>query len=128
MKRSWPLIALILFLLPAASGCLRSVEISSDDALDAEEHYGNIRIEDRWGMVYVAQSIDENDDGDYLLTMVKVIDDGVIDYKNEHLVLRDDVTTIKYYRNNRWLVTGMVAGTALFMGWLYFKINTSVFD
>jgi hypothetical protein len=128
MKRSWPLIALILFLLPAASGCLRSVEMSSDDALEAADHYGNIRIEDRWGMVYLAQSIDENEDGDYLLTMVKVIDDGVIDYQNEHLVKRDDVTSIKYYQNNRWMVVGAVTGTALFMGWLYFKINTSVFD
>ncbi len=128
MKRSWPLIALILMLLPAASGCLRSVEISSNDALEASDHYGNIRVEDRWGMVYVAQSIDENEDGDYLLTMVKVIDDGVIDYRNEHLVKRDDVTSIKYYKNNRWMVVGMVAATTLFMGWLYFKINTSVFD
>ncbi len=128
MKRSWPLIALILMLLPAASGCLRSVEISSNDALEASDHYGNIRVEDRWGMVYVAQSIDENEDGDYLLTMVKVIDDGVIDYRNEHTVKRDDVISIKYYQNNRWMVVGMVAATTLFMGWLYFKINTSVFD
>ncbi|MCP5071262.1 MAG: hypothetical protein GY946_32275, partial [bacterium] len=59
MKRSWPMIALILILLPAVGGCLRSVEMNSDDALDAAEHYGNIQIEDRWGIVYVAQSIDE---------------------------------------------------------------------
>ncbi len=128
MKRSWPLIALILMLLPAASGCLRSVEISSNDALEASDHYGNIRVEERWGMVYVAHSIAETEDGDYLLTMVKVIDDGVIDYRNEHTVKRDDVISIKYYQNNRWMVVGMVAATTLFMGWLYFKINTSVFD
>lgn len=128
MMRRWLLLALTLPLLLVSTGCIRSVELNSDDALEASDHHGNIRIEDRRGIIYVAQSIDETDEGDYLLTMVKVIDDGVLDYQQEFMIARADVVSIRYYENNRWVVGTMLTGMSLFMIWLYYKINTSVFD
>lgn len=125
--RRWVPVGLTLLAVLAA-GCAREVVVSTEDALAATDHYGNIRVVDKWGIVYLTQSLGETDEGDYLLQMVKVVDDGVVDYLQEHTVRREDVVSISYYEQNRWTVIGLVTGTALFMVWLYYKLNTSVFD
>ncbi len=110
------------------SGCIRSVEINPEEALAEGSYRGNVRVEDAKGVIYNAQAISETEEGDYLLEMVDVIDDGVVDREIEVVLAKADVVSIKYTENNRWATVGLVGGVSLFMVWLYYKINTSVFD
>ncbi len=122
------ILGLCLLIAPALSGCLRSVEISPENAIAASDHLGNIRIEDEEGIIYIAQSIEEGEEGFYLLNMVKVIDDGVPKWETEYSLPKDRVTKIHYYQNNKWVTGTAIASASLFMVWLYYKINTTIFD
>ncbi len=83
MTVRWLLLGLCLLLALALGGCLRAVEISPDNAMEASDHLGNIKIEVESGVIYYAQSIEEGDEGFYRLVMVKVVDDGVPRWENE---------------------------------------------
>lgn len=128
MTRRWFLVGTLIVSVLSLGACLRSVEVNPEDAIAASEHYGNIRIEDEEGIFYYAQSIEEGEEGFYLLNMVKVVDDGVVKYVNEHSVPKETIVAVHYYENNRWIVAGLVTATALFIVWLYYSINTSIFD
>jgi hypothetical protein len=122
------LLGLCLLVIPLLGGCLRSVEISPENALDAAEHLGNIKLEDENGILYYAQSIEEGEEGYFLLTMVKVVDDGVASWEHEFQLAKESVVSIHYFENNKWVVGSAIAAASLFMIWLYYEINTSVFD
>jgi len=126
--RRWVLILLTLAVALALGGCLRSVAVNPEDAVAASEHFGNIRIEDEQGVFYYAQSLEEGEEGFYTLNMVKIVDDGVADYVNEHHLAEDKIVAIHYYENNRWVVAGLTTATVLFLIYLYYSINTSIFD
>ena len=122
------LLIVSILILPALGACLRAVEISPENAVDSAGHLGNIKVETKSGILYYAQSIEEGEAGFYRLIMVKVVDDGVKSWKTELALPKASVVSIHYYENNKWLVGGTIAVTSLFIVWLYYKINTSVFD
>ncbi|MBM4118498.1 hypothetical protein FJ251_12330 [bacterium] len=128
MLRRWLAIALTLLTLSGTGACLRAVEVNPEETPSGTALRGNIRVVDRDGIVYIAQSLRVTESGDYLLEMVERIDDGVSEVLMETTLPRAEVVSIRRSETNRWAVAGLVAGTALFMVWLYYKINTSVFD
>lgn len=128
MTRRRLLAALTLLTLFALGACTRSMELTPDESLDEGTYRGNIRVEDRKGVIYNAQAISETDEGDYLLEMVEVVNDGVVDHEIEVVLTRSQVVSIRYRETNRWAVVGMVTSVTVFMVWLYYKINTDVFD
>jgi hypothetical protein len=128
MMRRWFAIATLLLTLVATGACLRSVELNPEDTPAGTAIRGNIRLVDKDGVVYLAQTLTVTDTGDYRLEMVERIDDGVPERLIETTLPQADVVSIRSNQTNRWAVAGLVTATALFMVWLYFKINTSVFD
>jgi hypothetical protein len=128
MIRRWFAIALTLLTLTATGACLRSVELNPEDTPAGTAMRGNIRLVDKDGVVYHAQSLTVTDTGDYRLEMVERVEDGVGEYLIETVLPQADVVSIRSNQTNRWAVAGLVTATALFMVWLYYKINTSVFD
>ncbi|MCB9514676.1 MAG: hypothetical protein H6693_00595 [Candidatus Latescibacteria bacterium] len=130
MTRRWVGVGLTLLMLLTTGACMRTMEVNPEDAAAelAESGVGNIRIVDKNGIVYLAQSLTETEEGNYLLETVERIDDGVSEYFVDTTIPRDDVVSVHYSKVNTWVVAGMVTATSLFMVWLYYKINTSVFD
>jgi hypothetical protein len=126
--RRWTAIALTLFAVAGAGACLHSVELNPEDTPSGTALRGNIRLVDRDGVVYIAQSLTVTDTGDYRLEMVERITDGVSEYLVETTLPQAEVVSVRSRQTNRWAVAGLVTATALFMVWLYYKINTSVFD
>ena len=128
MTRRWLAITLLLLTLTATGACLRSVELNPEDTPSGTALRGNIRLVDKDGIIYVAQALTVTDAGDYRLEMVERIEDGVAEYVIETTLPQADVVSVRTSETNRWAVAGLVTATSLFMVWLYYKINTSVFD
>jgi hypothetical protein len=130
MKRSWALVAITFLSLMALCGCMtKTVVLDVDNVLDSSEHLGNIRFVDDKGLIYIAQAVEETDEGDtYRLLMAEVIDDGVRSNEMEVILAKKSIVSATYHENNKWVVGGMVTGTSVFLFWLYYKINTDVFD
>jgi len=127
MKR-WTAIVLMLLTLTATGACVRLVELNPEDTPSGTAMRGNIRLVDKDGVVYVAQALTVTDTGDYRLEMVERIEDGVPEFLMETTLAKAAVVSVRSSETNRWAVAGLVTATALFMVWLYYKINTSVFD
>jgi len=128
MLRRWVTVGITLFSTLLTGACLRAVEVSPEDALAASEHYGNILIEDKDGILYYAQSIEEGEEGFFKLNMVKVVNDGVDRYLNEQTIAKEEITSIKYYKNNRWVTIGALAALSVFILYIYYSVNTSLLD
>jgi hypothetical protein len=128
MKRSWVSIVSVLLCVLNLGACVRSVEVNPEDAVEASEHFGNIRIVDKRGIEYYAQSIEEGEEGYYTLNMVQIVDDGVSKYVNEYSIAKASIVKVHYFENNRWIVGGALTALAVFMIYLYYSINTSIFD
>jgi hypothetical protein len=129
MKRSWVLTALIPLLALALGGCLRSVEVNPEDLGEDAELVGHVKVTDKTGIEYKAQSLMNSEDGEsFLLQRVDVVNDGVKSQAEEYLLPKDQVKSIEYYKTNGWVVFGLVVAVGLFMVFLYYKINTDVFD
>ena len=128
MLRRWVTVGITLFSTLLTGACLRAVEVSPEDALAASEHYGNILIEDQDGILYYAQSIEEGEEGFFKLNMVKVVNDGVDRYLNEQTIAKEEITSIKYYKNNRWVTIGALAALSVFILYIYYSVNTSLLD
>jgi hypothetical protein len=129
MTRRWVGVGLTLLLL-ATGACTRTMEVNPEDAATelADKGVGNVRVVDKQGIVYLAQALTETEDGNYLLETVERIDDGVSEYLTDLTLRKSEVVSVRYSKVNRWAVGGMVTATSLFMVWLYYKINTDVFD
>lgn len=128
MMRRWFAIATLLLTLAATGACVRSVQLNPEDTPAGTAIRGNIRLVDKDGVVYVAQALTVTDTGDYRLELVERIDDGVPVRLIETTLPQADVVSIRSDQTNRWAVAGVVTATVVFMVWLYYKINTSVFD
>ncbi len=128
MTRRWLAITLLLLTLTATGACLRSVELNPEDTPSGTALRGNVRLVDKDGVIYVAQALTVTDTGDYRLEMVERIEDGVAEYVMETTLPQASVVSVRTSETNRWAVAGLVTATSLFMVWLYYKINTSVFD
>ncbi|MCP4546151.1 MAG: hypothetical protein GY835_06770 [bacterium] len=129
MKRSWILVGLMCILPLALGGCLTAVELSPENAMDAGEQNVNILIEDINGLSYVAQGIEYDGETDgYKLFQVEITNDGVVSNELELFLPKEQVVSVKYYKNNKWMVATLVTGASIFLVWLYYSINTSVFD
>lgn len=134
MTRRWAPLGLTLLAALALAGCMRTVELDpetlqAEDVEAAEEHHGNVYFLDKQGVEYFAQSFELSEDGDgFLLKMVEVVDDGVHTTEVDVALPRQSVVAIRYSENSPWVLGSLVTGTALFMVYLYYKINTDVFD
>ena len=134
MTRRWALLGLTLLAALALGGCLRTVElnpetIQAEDVDAAAEYHGNVHFLDKQGIDYYAQSFELSEDGgSFLLKMVEVVDDGVHTNEVDVALPRAAVVSISYSENSPWVLGSLVTGTALFMVYLYYKINTDVFD
>ena len=42
--------------------------------------------------------------------------------------LADAIVSVEYYKNNRWVIAGALTALSLFILWLYYSINTTLFD
>ena len=130
MTRRWPwaLPALLMIAL-AAGGCLRSVEIEPADVTAESEIIGNVLAIDKKGVHYHAQSFFVTPTGDSLrLIMVEIVDDGVVSRTPGLTVAKQNIESFHYYQNDNRIVLGLVGAISLFMVFLYYKINTSLFD
>ncbi|MBN2169959.1 MAG: hypothetical protein JW819_01405 [Candidatus Krumholzibacteriota bacterium] len=134
MTRRWVTLGLTLLAALALGGCLRTVELNPEtlqpeDVDAATAHYGNVHFLDKRGIDYFAQSFEVSEDGgSFLLKMVEVVDDGVHTNEVDVALPRGSVVSIRYSENSPWILGSLVTGTALFMVYLYYKINTDVFD
>ena len=129
MKRAWVLVAMLILLPLMMGGCMRAMDLNPENAMPPEDHCGYIHFTADDGVIYQAQSFDYDQESEnYLLYMVKITNDGVESSEVEMSLPKEDVVAIQYYTNNKWLTAGLVGGAAVFLVWLYYSINTSVFD
>jgi len=128
MSRSAILTLILLTAVMVLAGCVQSVRldpesVSAEEAEAVAAHYGNIRVEDDMGVVYTAQTLVGADTDTLTMTLVEIVDDGVISHEAEMILLSERVVDIQYRKNNPWVVTAAVAGTGLLMAVLYWNIN-----
>jgi len=128
MSRFAILSLILLVAVMALAGCVRTVQInpehvSEEEAEAVAAHYGNIRVMDDMGVVYTAQTLSGADTDTLTLTLVEIVEDGVISHEAEMMLLTEKVVDIQYRKNNPWVVTAAVAGTGLLMAVLYWNIN-----
>ena len=126
-RRPIPIVALLVLMMVLA-GCVRTVElnpenVSAEQAEAAALHYGNIRVEDNMGVIYIAQTLVGADTDTLTMTLVRIVDDGVAKQVAEVILLKEKVVSIQYRENNPWMVGAAVAGTALLIATLYWNIN-----
>ncbi|MDP6418078.1 MAG: hypothetical protein QF492_07185 [Candidatus Krumholzibacteria bacterium] len=116
-------LSLALILLVLTIGCVKTVDLNTEEAIGEVDHYGNIQILDDQGIRYFAQSIVEAAPDTLTLTLVRIVDDGVISHEQEYLLPLENVRSIRYRDNHVWIVGSSIAAMALFMTWLYYRIN-----